>query len=90
VLKHLPDALQPVITFAYRTGWRIDSEVLPLEWRQVDRKAGDHRAQDTIGVRAIQYRVRRRSEAGGSRLDADGYTNGDTSSATNEKKTQTS
>ena len=24
------------MTFAYITGWRIDSEVLPLEWRRVD------------------------------------------------------
>jgi len=36
ILAHLPAALQPVIEFAYITGWRIDSEVLPLEWRQVD------------------------------------------------------
>jgi integrase len=36
----LPVALQPVVTFAYLTGWRIASEVLPLEWRQVDRAAG--------------------------------------------------
>src|SRR4029453_2366044 len=43
ILSHLPEAVQPVITFAYRTGWRIDSEVLPLEWRQVDRKAGEVR-----------------------------------------------
>jgi integrase len=25
-----------VIEFAYSTGWRIESEVLPLEWRRVD------------------------------------------------------
>ena len=36
VLPHLPAALQPVIRFAYITGWRIPSEGLPLEWRQVD------------------------------------------------------
>ena len=27
------------MTFAYLTGWRIPSEVLPLKWGQVDRKA---------------------------------------------------
>jgi integrase len=43
VLKHLPHELQPVITFGYLTGWRISSEVLPLEWRQVDFKAGEVR-----------------------------------------------
>jgi integrase len=30
-------------TFAYVTGWRINSEVLPLQWRQVDLKAGEVR-----------------------------------------------
>jgi integrase len=34
-----PD-LRPVATFAYLTGWRIPSEVLTLQWRQVDRQAG--------------------------------------------------
>ncbi len=37
---HLPQPLQAVVTFAYCTGWRVPSEVLTLEWRQVDRKAG--------------------------------------------------
>jgi integrase len=36
VLKHLPADVQPVVRFAYITGWRIASEVLPLEWRHVD------------------------------------------------------
>lgn len=43
VLAHLPAEIQPVITFAYITGWRIASEVLPLEWRQVDFDAGEVR-----------------------------------------------
>jgi integrase len=34
-------ALQPLIEFAYITGWRIPSEVLTLEWRQVAFDAGD-------------------------------------------------
>ncbi len=36
----LSPPLQALITFAYITGWRIKSEVLGLEWRQVDFKAG--------------------------------------------------
>lgn len=36
-----PAALQPVVTVAYATGCRIDSEVLPLEWRNVDFDAGE-------------------------------------------------
>ena len=35
-MRHLPADLQPVIAFSYITGWRMASEVLPLEWRQVD------------------------------------------------------
>ena len=45
VLAHLPAPLQPVIEFAYVTGWRIDSEVLPLEWRQVDFAGGEVRLE---------------------------------------------
>lgn len=36
VKSHLSPALQPVVEFAYLTGWRVTSEILPLEWRQVD------------------------------------------------------
>jgi len=42
---HLPDELKDVITFAYVTGWRITSEVLPLEWRQVNFEAGEIRLE---------------------------------------------
>ncbi|HEY2805227.1 MAG TPA: tyrosine-type recombinase/integrase [Gemmatimonadales bacterium] len=35
----LPDYLQPVVTFAYLTGWRI-GEVLGLTWSRVDFAAG--------------------------------------------------
>jgi integrase len=40
VRAHLPKHLQPVTTFAYITGWRIRSEILPLTWSRVDFKAG--------------------------------------------------
>lgn len=43
VRGHLPPAIQPIVTFAFVTGWRIQSEVLPLEWRQVDRELGEVR-----------------------------------------------
>ena len=32
-----------MVGFAYVTGWRVQSEILPLEWRQVDRKTGEVR-----------------------------------------------
>ena len=34
--RHLPSYLKPVAAVAYITGWRTISELLPLEWRQVD------------------------------------------------------
>lgn len=40
VRAKLPDPIRPVVTFAYLTGWRVNSEVLPLQWRQVDFGAG--------------------------------------------------
>lgn len=36
VRAHLPAEIRPVVTFAYLTGWRLRSEILGLEWRQVD------------------------------------------------------
>ena len=45
VRGHLPAALQPIVTFAYVTGWRVQSEILPLEWRHVDRKAEEVRLE---------------------------------------------
>jgi integrase len=45
ILEKLPEALRPLVTFAYVTGWRVQSEVLPLEWRHVDRKAGEVRLE---------------------------------------------
>jgi integrase len=36
----LSPATEAVVRFAYLTGWRVQSEVLPLEWRHVDRQAG--------------------------------------------------
>lgn len=39
VLAELPDALRPVVEFAYLTGWR-KSEILGLTWDRVDFTAG--------------------------------------------------
>jgi len=43
VLAKLPEELRPVVTFAYVTGWRVNSEILTLQWRNVDLKAGEIR-----------------------------------------------
>jgi integrase len=39
----LPADLRPIVTFAYVSGWRVQSEILPLEWRHVDRQKGEVR-----------------------------------------------
>lgn len=41
----LPEPLRPVVTLGYLTGWRIRSEILPLQWRHVDRVAGVFRLE---------------------------------------------
>lgn len=40
VRNRLPPTYQAIVTVAYYTGWRINSEILKLEWHQVDRTAG--------------------------------------------------
>ena len=45
VCSKLPAAVVPIVTFAYVTGWRIQSEILPLEWRHIDRKVGEARLE---------------------------------------------
>jgi integrase len=45
VRGHLPAYAQRAATFAYLTGWRLKSEILPLQWRQVDFKAGTVRLE---------------------------------------------
>jgi len=39
VRRNLPDDLQPVVTFAFITGWRTRSEVQTLQWSQVNFKS---------------------------------------------------
>ncbi len=45
VRAHLPEAYRGAVTFAYLTGWRTPSEVLPLRWKQVDFQAGTVRLE---------------------------------------------
>ncbi len=40
VLDHLPKYLRPVMTVGYFTGWRVQSELLPLQWSHVNFGAG--------------------------------------------------
>lgn len=40
LLAKLPEELRSPVQFAYVTGWRLKSEVLPLTWKQVDLEAG--------------------------------------------------
>ena len=45
VRAQLPADFQSLVTVGYYTGWRMRSELLPLEWRQVDLKAGTIRLE---------------------------------------------
>lgn len=45
IRRHLPPDLQVAITIAYTFGWRMQSEVLPLERRQLDLKPGTLRLE---------------------------------------------
>ena len=67
VRNRLPPMYQAIVTLAYYTGWRINSEILKLEWHQVDRKAGVIRLEPGTTKnrdgRMFMYAVHRRSEA---------------------------
>jgi integrase len=58
VVAKLPSHLQPLMRFLYWTGWR-SAEARALEWRQVNRKAGVIRIEDTKSgePRTIPYGV---------------------------------
>src|SRR4029453_13995918 len=43
VQRRLAPPLDAIVAFAYLTGWRVDSEVLPLEWRHIDFPSGEVR-----------------------------------------------
>lgn len=45
VRRYVPEFVKPVVTFAYITGWRMKSEILILQWRQVEFKAGTVRLE---------------------------------------------
>jgi len=40
VRRQLPEVLQPLVTVAYITGWRLRSELLSRQWKHVDFHAG--------------------------------------------------
>ena len=55
IRRHLPAYAQPVVTIASIIGWRMQSEILPLQWWKVDFRAGTvtagpNRAQCGAGV----------------------------------------
>ncbi|PWT82271.1 MAG: site-specific integrase, partial [Blastocatellia bacterium] len=43
MLNHLPPHMRGIAGFAFVTGWRTPSEILPLEWRHVDWQAREVR-----------------------------------------------
>ncbi len=45
VLRHLPEPLRALMRVAFITGWRVASELVPMEWHQVDFTAGQLRLE---------------------------------------------
>ena len=45
VRAHLHRDLQGLVTLAYYTGWRMRSEIFPLQWAQIDRRVGTIRLE---------------------------------------------
>ena len=41
----LPEELRGLVTLDYDTGWRMRSEIFPLQWPQIDRQAGTIRLE---------------------------------------------
>ena len=59
VRRHLPDELRVAVAFAYTFGWRVRSEVLTLERRHVDLRAGTVRRPDRLPYSGTQDAPRR-------------------------------
>jgi integrase len=57
VRDQLDRGLRNIAEFEYVTGWRIDTEVLQLQWRQVDFAAGEVRIDDPRSTKNEQARV---------------------------------
>jgi len=60
VRRHLPEHLRGLVTLAYYFGWRVTSEVLTLQWPQIDRTVGtirlEPRTTKNKGGRTVAYR----------------------------------
>ena len=74
VLKHLPEAIKPVVEFMWRTGWRVN-EVVSLEWRSVSFQANEVRLDPGTTKngqgRVIKMSTEVRALLEGRRKDAD-------------------
>ena len=59
VRRHLPEHLRGLVTLAYYFGWRVTSEVLTLQWGQIDRAVGTIRLEPGTtknkGGRTVAY-----------------------------------
>ena len=68
VRRHLKPPLDHAVTLAYYTGWRTASEILTLQWHQIDRAAGVIRLEPGTTKnregRTFQYRELRGGEGG--------------------------
>jgi integrase len=72
VRNRLAPLYQGVVTLAYFTGWRVNSEILTLEWRQIDRDAGVIRLEPGT-TKNREGRVFRYGEISSAINSASGY-----------------
>jgi integrase len=49
IRRRLPDSMRGIAEFAFLTGWRVVSEVVPLRWSQVDFAGGTVRLEPGMG-----------------------------------------
>lgn len=49
LLRHLPEALRALMRVAFITSWRVASELVPMQWYQVDFTAGQLRLEPGMG-----------------------------------------
>ena len=43
--RYLPEHVRGLVTLAFYFGWRITSEILTLQWAQIDRTVGTIRLE---------------------------------------------
>ena len=68
--QHLPEPMRGIPAFAFLTGWRTPSEIIPLEWRQVDWAAEEVRLDRGTTLAIVRAAHGRAPDVGSLRRNA--------------------